>query len=54
MQPAQLSLLPMEFPAPPEIVLAQLPETGVADAIRVLAHLIAKAAVEGEEPDDEK
>lgn len=54
MQPAQLSLLPTQFPAPPEVVLAQLPELDVADAIRLLAHLIAKAAVEGEEPDDEE
>ena len=53
MQPAQLSLLPMEFPPPPQIVLAQLRETDVADAIRLLAHLIAKAAAEGEDPDDE-
>ena len=53
MQPAQLSLLPEQFPAPPQIVLAQLPELDVADAIWVLAHLIAKAAAEGEEPDNE-
>ncbi len=53
MQPAQLSLLLPEFPAPPDIVLAQLPETGVDEAIRLLAHLIAKAAAEGEVPDDE-
>jgi hypothetical protein len=53
MQPAQLSLLPEQIPAPVQVVLAQLPEPGVADAIRLLAHLIAKAAVEGEGPDDE-
>lgn len=53
MQPAQLSLLPTEYPAPPDIVLAQLPETGVNEAVRLLAHLIAKAATEGEVPGDE-
>ena len=53
MQPAQLSLLPEQFPTPPQIVVASLPETDVADAIRMLAHLIAKVAVESEEPDDE-
>jgi hypothetical protein len=44
MQPVQLSLLPEEYPAPPLAVVCQLPETEVAEAIRVLAHLIAKAA----------
>jgi len=53
MQPAQLSLLPEQLPAPPQIVLAQLREPDVADAIRVLAQLIAKAAGEGEESDNE-
>ena len=53
MQPAQLSLFPDLFPPPPQILLAQLPEPEVAEAIRVLAHLIAKAAAEGEEPDNE-
>jgi hypothetical protein len=53
MQPAQLSLLPTEFPAPPQVVLAELPETGVNEAITLLARLIAKAAAEGEVPDDE-
>ena len=53
MQPAQLSLLPEQFPPPPQVLLAQLPELDVAEAIRLLAHLIAKAAAEGEEPDDE-
>jgi hypothetical protein len=53
MQPAQLSLLPEQFPAPPQLVLGQLPELEVADAIRLLAHLIAKAAAEGEELDHE-
>jgi hypothetical protein len=53
MQPAQLSLLPQQFPAPPQIVLAQLPEPDVADVIRLLAYLIAKAATEDEEPGGE-
>lgn len=53
MQPVQLSLLPTEFPAPPEVVLAELPETGVNEAITLLARLIAKAADEGEASDDE-
>lgn len=47
MQPAQLSLLPTEYPTPPEVVLAELPETGVNEAITLLARLIAKAATEG-------
>jgi hypothetical protein len=45
MQPAQLSLLLTEFPAPPEIVLAELPDAVVNEAIMLLARLIAKAAV---------
>ena len=53
MQPAQLSLLPEQFPTPPQTVLAQLPEPGVAEAIRLLAHLIAMASTEGEVPDHE-
>jgi hypothetical protein len=53
MQPAQLSLLPTQFPMPPEIVLAQLPEPGVNDAITLLAQLIAKAATGGEVGTDE-
>lgn len=52
MQPAQLSLLPTEFPTPPDIVLAELPEAGVNEAIMLLAQLIAKAA-EGEVGADE-
>jgi hypothetical protein len=53
MQPAQLSLLPTEFPRPPEIVLAELPEAGVNEAVRLLAHLIVKAAARGEVLADE-
>jgi hypothetical protein len=44
MQPAQLSLLPTQLPTPPEVVLAELPEAGVREAIVLLARLIAKAA----------
>jgi hypothetical protein len=53
MQPAQLSLLPTEYPTPPEIVLAELPETWVNEAITLLARLIAKAAAGDEVPADE-
>jgi hypothetical protein len=52
MQPAQLSLLPEQFPTPPQVLLAQLPEPEVAEAIRLLAHLIAKACVQSEVPDE--
>lgn len=44
MQPAQLSLLPAEAPAPPGMLLAELPEQDVAAAVALLAGLIAKAA----------
>ena len=44
MQPVQLSLLPDQVPAPPVIVLAQLPDVNVAAAVMVLAGLIARAA----------
>ena len=54
MQPVQLSLLPTQYPAPPQIVLCQLPETEVAETIRLLAQLIAKAAFgQGEVINDE-
>jgi hypothetical protein len=54
MQPAQLSLLPQQHLAPPRTALAQVPEPAIAEAIRLLAGLIAKAAT-GEEgaPADE-
>ena len=48
MQPAQLSLLPTSSRRHPEIVLAELPEPEVDEAITLLARLIAKAAGEGE------
>ena len=44
MQPAQLSLLPDQVPAPVSNLLAQLPEPEVAAAIAELARLIATAA----------
>jgi len=44
-QPAQLSLLPDQCPAPPSTLLAQLPEGDVAAAITLLARLIAKASI---------
>jgi len=44
MQPVQLSLLPDQVPAPPLIVIARLPEAEVAEAVRILAGLIARTA----------
>lgn len=44
MQPAQLSLMPEQIPAPPPSVIGSLPETGVTAAIKILARLIAHAA----------
>ena len=52
MQPAQLSLLPDQVPAPPTDLLAQLPESQVDAAITVLAELIAKTATSGEVGDE--
>jgi len=46
-QPVQLSLLPEETPAPPVILIAQLPETHLAAALALLAGLIAKAGQPG-------
>jgi hypothetical protein len=43
-QPVQLSLLPDQVPAPPVILIAQLPETHLATALVLLAGLIARAA----------
>ena len=42
-QPAQLSLLPDQVPAPPPDLLAQLPGSQVTAAIMLLAGLIARA-----------
>ena len=44
MQPAQLSLLPEQVPAPAPMVLVQLPSQEVTTAIRLLARLIARSA----------
>ncbi len=44
MQPVQLSLLPGEYPAPPPMVLPQLPGRQVTAAVTLLAALIARAA----------
>jgi hypothetical protein len=43
-QPAQLSLLPDQVPAPPPVLLAQLPGPPVAEAITLLTRLIQKTA----------
>ena len=48
MQPVQLSLLPEEYPAPPPAVFAQLPPERLAEAISLLAGLIARAAGTGD------
>ena len=42
MQPAQLSLIPEQLPAPPEALIDHLPRPGVEAAMTLLAHLIAK------------
>jgi len=43
-QPAQLSLLPDQVPAPPPVLLAQLPGPPVAEAIMLLTGLIQRTA----------
>lgn len=48
MQPVQLSLLAEQDPVPAPSAFAHLPEPETAEAVRLLAGLIAKAAV-GEE-----
>lgn len=55
MQPAQLSLMPDQVPAPPPQLLAQLPAPQVAAAVAMLAGLIARSAarVQGEAGEDE-
>jgi len=58
MQPAQLSLIPGQFPAPPEALIDHLPRPGVEAAMMLLAHLIAKTVattttVAGSEAGDE-
>ena len=53
MQPAQLSLLPDQVPAPPPVLLAQLPGPPVAAVITLLAGLIQKMAASGTEHGDD-
>ena len=59
MQPVQLSLMPDQLPAPPAVLIAELPAEQVAAAVALLAHLIAKttdlelAAPAGTEAGDE-
>lgn len=45
MQPVQLSLIPDPHPPPPAALAGDLPEEAVAEAITLLARVIAKAAV---------
>jgi hypothetical protein len=51
-QPAQLSLLPDQVPAPPPDLLARLPEPQVTAAIMLLAGLIARAGQPGVSGDE--
>jgi hypothetical protein len=44
MQPAQLSLLPDQVPAPPPVIIGHLPAPQVDVAVTLLAGLISKAA----------
>lgn len=44
MQPAQLSLLPDQVPAPPSVIIGNLPAPQVDAAVTLLAGLISKAA----------
>lgn len=53
MQPVQLSLLPEPGPVPVPQALDHLPEAETAEAVRLLAVLIAKAASAEQEVDDE-
>jgi len=55
-QPVQLSLLPDQVPPPPDTLIAELPEPQVAEAVGLLAALIARtvsppqlSTVDGEE-----
>jgi hypothetical protein len=45
--------MPDLFPAPPEVLIAELPDQQVAAALALLADLIAKAAEARREADDE-
>jgi hypothetical protein len=46
-QPVQLSLMPDLAPAPPAVLIAELPVQQVAAAVALLAQLIAKTADPG-------
>jgi hypothetical protein len=50
-QPVQLSLMPEQVPAPPQSLIAELPQAQVAAAVAALAALIAKAAAAGPGPE---
>jgi hypothetical protein len=53
MQPVQLSLLPEPGPVPVPQALDHLSEAETAEAVRLLAALIAKTIDAGQETDDE-
>jgi hypothetical protein len=53
MQPVELSLLPEPGPVPVPRALDHLPGAETAEAVRLLAALIAKAVDAGQEADDE-
>jgi hypothetical protein len=46
----QLSLLPDQVPAPPVMLIAQLPRADAAAAVLLLAGLIARAALDAVPP----
>jgi len=52
-QPVQLSLLSEQVPAPPAILIAQLPQAHLAAALALLAGLIARAAAADLVPPEE-
>ena len=52
MQPVQLSLLPEEVPAPLPELIGQLPEEKVAEAVTLLAGLIARLQAAKEAGDE--
>ena len=54
MQPAQLSLMPDQVPAPLPDVIVQLPEEDLVAAVAELARLIAKAATARTGEDDDE
>ena len=52
MQPAQLSLLPDQVPAPPPALTGHLPAPQVEAALELLARLNVKAAAGAEDGDE--